>query len=56
MSKKQVCLFSWDYMVNHMKIKIKIKKKDWKIKMKNRSHRYYINRPRSKHGHKYSKI
>ena len=26
-----------------------------KIKMKNRSHRYDINRPRSRHGHKYSK-
>ena len=24
-----------------------------KIKMKNRSHRYDINRPRSRHGHKY---
>ena len=26
-----------------------------KMKMKNRSHRYSINRPRSRHGHKYSK-
>ena len=26
-----------------------------KIRMKNRSHRYSINRPRSRHGHKYSK-
>ena len=26
-----------------------------KMKMGNRSHRYYINRPRSRHGHKYSK-
>ena len=26
-----------------------------KIEMKNRSHRYDINRPRSRHGHKYSK-
>ena len=26
-----------------------------KMKMKNRSHRYGINRPRSKHGHKYNK-
>ena len=25
------------------------------MKMKNRSHRYEINRPRSRHGHKYSK-
>ena len=25
-----------------------------KMKMKNRSHRYDINRPRSRHGHKYS--
>ena len=26
------------------------------MKMKNRSHRYDINRPRSRHGHKYSKV
>ena len=26
-----------------------------KIKMKNRSHKYDINKPRSRHGHKYSK-
>ena len=26
-----------------------------KIKMKNRSHRYDIDRPRSRHGHKYNK-
>ena len=26
-----------------------------KLKMKNRSHRYDINRPRSRHGHRYSK-
>ena len=26
-----------------------------KMKMKNISHRYYINRPRSRQGHKYSK-
>ena len=26
-----------------------------KMKMKNISHRYDINRPRSRHGHKYSK-
>ena len=25
------------------------------LKMKNRSHRYDINRPRSRHGHKYTK-
>ena len=25
------------------------------MKMKNKSHRYDINRPRSRHGHKYSK-
>ena len=25
------------------------------LKMKNRSHRYAINRPRSRHGHKYTK-
>ena len=27
-----------------------------KTKMKNRSHRYDINRPTSRHGHKYSKF
>ena len=27
-----------------------------KMKMKNRPHRYDINRPRSRHGHKYSKV
>ena len=26
-----------------------------KMKMKNKSHRYDINRPRTRHGHKYSK-
>ena len=26
-----------------------------KMKMKNRSHRYYISRPRSRQGHNYSK-
>ena len=26
-----------------------------KVKMKKRSHRYDINRPRSRHGHRYSK-
>ena len=26
-----------------------------KMKMKNRSHRYNINRPRSRYGHKYGK-
>ena len=26
-----------------------------KMKIKNKSHRYDINRPRSRHGHKYSK-
>ena len=26
-----------------------------KVKMKNRSHKYDMNRPKSKHGHKYSK-
>ena len=26
-----------------------------KMKMENRSHRYYINRPRSRNEHKYSK-
>ena len=26
-----------------------------RLKMKNRSHRYDINRPRPKHGHKYTK-
>ena len=26
-----------------------------RLKMKNRSHRYVINRPRPRHGHKYTK-
>ena len=26
-----------------------------KLKIKNTSHRYYINRPRPRHGHKYTK-
>ena len=29
--------------------------KKMKMEMKNRSHRYDINRPRSRHGHKYKK-
>ena len=32
-----------------------IMKMKMKIKIKNRSHRYDINRPRSRHGQKYSK-
>ena len=35
-----MCLFSWGYMG---------------IKMKNRSHIYNINRPKSRHEHNYSK-
>ena len=40
--KKQVRLFKRDYMINDKE-------------MKNRSHRQNINRPRRRHGHKYTK-
>ena len=43
MSKKQVCLVSWDYMINHNENEDENESK------------YDINRPRSRHGHKYSK-
>ena len=39
--KKQVCLYLWDYTINHNE---------------NGLHRYDINRPGSRHGHKYSKF
>ena len=38
-------MYSRDYTSNH----------DEKMKFKNRSHRYDINKPRSRHGHKSSK-
>ena len=44
MCKKQVRLFSCDYMIND---------NEMRVKMKNRSHRYDINRPRSRHRHTY---
>ena len=44
MCKKQVRLFSYDYMINDNEIR---------LKMKNRSHRYDINRPRPRHKHTY---
>ena len=46
MYKKQVCLFEWGYVVNDNEMRLKVK---------NRSHRYNINKPEPKHGHKYTK-
>ena len=43
--KEHVCLYSWDYTIN---------RNENEDKMKNRWNRYDINRPRSRHGHKYS--
>ena len=43
-AKEHVCLYSLEYMINH---------NENKMKMKNRSHRYDINRPR--HGQEHSK-
>ena len=45
MYKKQEGLLKRSYMINQMKIV---------LEMKTRSHRYHINRPRPKHGHKYT--
>ena len=45
-SERKVCLYSWNYTINH---------KENKNKNKNRSHRYDINRSRCRHGRKYSK-
>ena len=42
--KKRACLYSYDLII--MKLK---------MTMKNRLHRYDLNRPRSRHGHKYNK-
>ena len=41
-----MCLYSWDFTFNHNENE----DENWKS-----SHRYDINRPRSRHGHKYSK-
>ena len=46
MYKKQMPLFKCVTMINTMKMR---------LKMKNRSHRYDINRPRLRHGHKCTK-
>ena len=43
-SKITMCLYSWDCTINHNE-----------MKMKNKSHRYNINRPRPRCGHKYHK-
>ena len=48
MRKKQARLFKWGYMING-------KENEKWLKMKNRSSRYDINRPRRWHGHKYTK-
>ena len=42
-----MCLYSWDCTINH--------NENEDENEKNKSHRYDINRPRSSHGHKYSK-
>ena len=44
-----MCLYSWDYTINHTE------NEDEKKKKKNISHLYNINRPRSRYRHKYSK-
>ena len=41
-----MCLCSWDYTINHNESEDENEKR-W--------HRYDINRPRSRHGHEYSK-
>ena len=41
-----MCLYSGNYTINH---------NENEDKMKNRSHRYDKNRPKSRHGQKYSK-
>ena len=46
MYKKQERLFKWGYMIND---------NENKLKMKNRSHRYDINKPRLRHRHKCTK-
>ena len=46
MYKKQLCLVKWSYMIND---------KDHEAKNENRSHRYEINRPAFRSGHKYIK-
>ena len=45
-NKEQVCLYSWYYAINH---------NENEDGMKNKSHRYSINRKKSRRGHKYSK-
>ena len=54
-SKEQLCLCLWDFTImiyGDFIIMIIMK---MKMKIKNRSHRYEINRPSSRHGCKYSK-
>ena len=46
-TREQMCLYSWDRTINH--------NENEDENEKNKSHRYDINRPRSSHGHKYSK-
>ena len=41
-----MCLYSWDYIINHNENEDKNEK---------RSNKYDITRPRSRHEHKYSK-
>ena len=42
-----MCLYSWDYAMNYYK--------NIRMKKKNRSQRYDINRSGSRHGHRYRK-
>ena len=42
--QKKRCQYSWDYIINHNENEDEIK-----------NHRYNINRPMSRHGHRYSK-
>ena len=41
------------HVYNHEIMRVNMMK--MKMKMKNKSHKYDINRPKSRHGHKYSR-
>ena len=45
-AKEQVCLYSWDYTIDH---------NENEDGMKNRLHRFDMNRPRPRYRHKYTK-
>ena len=42
-----MCLYSWDYKINH---------NENEDEMKKGSHRYDVNRPSFRYGHKYCKM